>query len=88
MFNFAHAWPSMNFELHHNADSANLDKMATSSCSLYLKRPHEAGRIELCIEDVRDLTVQKLMDKVAEKISLPIKEFREFVARSFEVVHH
>ena len=53
--------------------------MATSSCSLFLKRPHEAGRVELCIEDVRELTVQKLMDKVAEKVGLPLREFREFV---------
>lgn len=59
------------------ADSANLDKMATSSCSVFLKRPHETGRTELCIEDVRELTVQELMDKVAEKMNVPTKEFRE-----------
>ena len=51
--------------------------MATSSCSVFLKRPHEAGRTELCIEDVRELTVQELMDKVAEKMNVPTKEFRE-----------
>ena len=53
--------------------------MATSSCSLFLKRPHEAERTVIHIEDVRELTVQKLMDKVAEKMSLPVKEFREFL---------
>ena len=54
-------------------------KMATSSCSVFLKRPHEAGRTELCIEDVREFTVQELMDKVAEKMNVPTKEFREFL---------
>ena len=80
--------PLMNFELKRNTDSANLDRMATSSCSLFLKRPHEADRIELCIEDVRDLTVQKLVDKVAEKMSLPIKEFREFIASHLKWYDH
>ena len=54
-----------------------INYMASSSCSLFLKRPHEAGLIELCIEDVSELTVQKLTDKVAEKTGLPLKEFRE-----------
>ena len=80
--------PSINFELKCNADSANLDRMATSSCSLFLKRPHEAGRIELRIEDVHDLTVQKLVDKVAEKMSLPIKEFREFISSHLKWYDH
>ena len=45
---------------------------------MFLKRPHEVGRTELCIEDVaRELTVQELMDRVAEKVNLPVKEFRE-----------
>ena len=35
--------------------------------------------MELCIEDVHELTVTKLMDKVAEKMGLPLKEFRESI---------
>lgn len=58
--------------------------MATSTaestgCKLFLKRPHEAERIELRIEDVQKLTVQELKDKVAEKLGISLKEFREFV---------
>ena len=50
--------------------------MATSS-KLFLKRPREAGRIEMSVEGVSNLTVEQLKDKVATTLSVPQREFRE-----------
>lgn len=43
-----------------------------------MKRPHETGRVELCINDTDQLSVQKLKDKVSDKLGISMKEFREF----------
>ena len=49
---------------------------------LFLKRPHEAGRIEMSVEDVTNMTVEQLKEKVATMLGLSEREFRELLTRS------
>ena len=51
--------------------------MATGK--LFLKRPHEAGRIQMNVEDVTNMTIEQLKEKVATTFSLSDGEFRELL---------
>ena len=54
---------------------ASMAAMGTSR--VFVKRPREAGRVELCVEDVQQLSVERLKEKVAEILDISMEEFRK-----------
>ena len=50
---------------------------AMSTSRVFVKRPRETGRVELCVEDVQQLSVERLKEKVAEILDISMEEFRK-----------